>query len=339
MILSVNLGAAAYDVVLEAGCLDRAGALLPLQRKALIVTDNGVPPSYVRKAAAACGQAAVVAIPQGEGSKTLSQLERLLREMLSQSFTRKDCVVAVGGGVVGDLAGFAAACYMRGIDFFNIPTTLLAQADASIGGKTAVNLDGVKNIVGAFHQPRKVLIDPDLLQTLPPRQMANGMAEVIKTALCFDAEGFALLEAEYAPSITETLARSLRVKKYIVEQDEREAGLRKTLNFGHTLGHAIESMQGENGLLHGECVALGMLPMCAEEVRKRLLPVLKKWKLPTFCGADPGRVMEAVLHDKKAAEGKIDAVVANAVGHCRIETMTPDAIWARYTACFGEKKP
>ena len=169
MIIPVNADNGCYDIVLERGSLKKAGQLLELGRRVLVVTDEGVPPEYAGCVASQCREAIVVTVPRGEGSKSFEQLERLLSAMLEASFTRGDCVVAVGGGVVGDLSGFAASCYMRGIDFYNIPTTLLAQVDSSVGGKTAVNFGGVKNIVGAFYQPKKVIIDPETLKTLERR--------------------------------------------------------------------------------------------------------------------------------------------------------------------------
>ena len=189
--ITVDLGKNSYDILLESGCLDRAGELLDLRRKVLVVTDTGVPAEYAERIASAALAAETVCIPQGESSKNFDHFRLLMSRMLSFGMDRGDCVAAVGGGVVGDLAGFAAACWMRGIDFYNIPTTVLSQVDSSVGGKTAIDLDGVKNIVGAFWQPRRVLIDPRTLSTLPRRQVANGLAEAVKMALCFDAEGFA----------------------------------------------------------------------------------------------------------------------------------------------------
>ena len=248
--------------------------------------------------------------------------------------------MAVGGGTVGDAAGFAAACYMRGVDFYNIPTTLLAQADAAVGGKTAVDLDGVKNAAGAFHQPRGVLADPDLLSTLPPRQMGNGLAEALKMAACFDEKGFSLLEGEDPLAhLDEIIENALRIKAAVVEADETESGLRRALNFGHTLGHGIESAQGEGGLLHGECVALGMLPLCAEAARHRLLAALRRLHLPTRCAVSPDRVMAAVCHDKKMTGGKITAVWVDQIGSFSFRPMTPEELRARYIACFGEDQP
>ncbi len=328
MILHVTPRSGAYDIVLERGSLARAGELLQLDRRVLVVTDSGVPEAYAKTAAAQCARPEVVCVPQGEGSKSLETLQILLRRMLSCGFTRGDCVFAVGGGVVGDLAGFAASVYMRGIDFYNLPTTLLSQVDSSVGGKTAVNLDGVKNIVGAFHQPKKVLIDPDTLSTLPQRQIANGLAEAVKMSLTSDEALFRLFETQDAQAQIETvIARSLRIKADVVSCDETEQGLRRILNFGHTIGHAIESFEGLHGLYHGECVALGMLPMCADDVRERLVRVLQKLHLPTELTMDPEAVMQALMHDKKmSADGSVTAVYVPEPGRYELRSVSPEAL-------------
>ena len=336
MIIPVNLGKDSYDIVLERGCIRRAGELLRLDRKVLVVTDDGVPEAYAQTVAAQCREARTVTLPQGEQNKNFTGFERLLKVMLDFGMTRKDCVAAVGGGVIGDMAGFAAACYMRGIDFYNIPTTVLSQVDSSIGGKTAIDLDGIKNVVGAFHQPKRVLIDPEVLATLPDRQVANGMAEAVKMAVCFDAEGFTRFENYRIGDCPDRLIENaLRIKKHVVEEDVKEHGLRRALNFGHTLGHGIESLHAENGLYHGECVALGMLPMCSDRVRTRLKAVLEQMGLPTACSADPDRVMAAVVHDKKADDGIILAVICEEAGSCRIVPMAPEELRERYTAQYA----
>ena len=335
MVIPMALGKDSYDIILERGCIHRAGELLNLRRKVYIVTDDGVPAEYARAVAARCTEAEIMTLPHGEGSKNLDSFRDILRGMLAFGMTRKDCVAAVGGGVIGDMAGFAAACYMRGVAFYNIPTTVLSQVDSSIGGKTAIDLDGIKNIVGAFYQPKQVLIDPDVLATLPERQVGNGMAEAVKMALCFDETGFGLFESDaWRDQTDRIIENALRIKKRVVEEDVREQGLRKALNFGHTLGHGIESLHAENGLLHGECVALGMLPMCAPSVRERLIPVLERLGLPTTCDADPDMVMAAAVHDKKAGDGKITAVTVEKAGSCRMTEMTPEELKARYTAQF-----
>ena len=321
MNLHMELGERGYEISVESGILMRAGELLRLDRRVLVVTDTGVPAEYARAVAEQCAEPTVVTLPMGEGSKSFARLEQLLSGMLAKGFTRTDCVVAVGGGVIGDLSGFAAACFMRGIDFYNIPTTLLSQVDSSIGGKTAIDLDGVKNCVGAFWQPKAVLIDPATLATLPGRQIANGMAEAVKMSLTSDAGLFGLFETGDIDRET-VILRSLEIKKRVVEADERESGLRRVLNFGHTLGHGIESAAGLHGMLHGECVALGMLPMCAPEVRARLLPVLKRLGLPTVLPVSPEHVLAAVCHDKKCDGQRVAYVYVPRVGEFEIRHAT-----------------
>ena len=319
MIIPVKTGAESYDIVIEAGALQKAGDWLDLDRRVLVVTDDGVPEAYAQSVAYACREPLLVRLPQGETSKSLSAFGSLLSAMLQAGFTRADCVAAVGGGVVGDLAGFAAASFMRGIDFYNIPTTVLSQADSSVGGKTGVNLDGVKNIAGAFYPPKKVLIDPDTLQTLPPRQIANGLAEAVKMAMTSDAGLFRFIEQEDAvENLPYIIEKAIEIKKSVVEQDEKEQGLRRILNFGHTVGHALESQ--------GECVALGMIPMCGPAARERLLPLLESLGLPTCCDLDGEQVYQALLHDKKTAGGYINVVRVDRVGSCRIEQAAPESL-------------
>ena len=312
MKININLGKESYDIVIESGVLNRLSDELNLKRKVLVVTDSGVPEEYARKVAAFCESPFIVSIGQGEAVKSIEVWEKLLQKMLLENFTRFDAVAAVGGGVVGDISGFAAASYMRGIDFYNIPTTLLSQVDSSVGGKTAVNLDGIKNIVGAFYQPKKVIIDPDVLKTLDSRQFASGLAESIKMAACFDKELFEIIETGDAHSdIERIIEKSIRIKAWVVEKDEKEAGLRKALNFGHTFGHGIEA---NSNLYHGECVALGMLRMCSDEVKQRLLNVYNKYSLPTVTDVPEEKITEAARHDKKTVGNKIDAVFVEKIG-------------------------
>lgn len=327
MILTVNLQNTNYDIIIERGILKQAGQHLNLHRRVLIVTDSGVPEEYAQTLASLSLEPTVVRVAQGEESKSLATYEILLKTMLNNHFTRKDCVVAVGGGVVGDLAGFTAASYMRGVDFYNIPTTLLSQVDSSIGGKTAVNFCGIKNIVGAFYQPKRVLIDPDLLKTLPKRQLSNGLAEALKMSLTFDPELFRIFEEDAVEEqIEKIITRSLMIKKSVVEQDEKEAGLRRVLNFGHTVGHGIESEEDLHGLYHGECVALGMIPMCTDEIRARLLPILEKLSLPTKASFDPEKAHAAMLHDKKADGNAVTVVTVENVGSFTLKQLDKEAL-------------
>ncbi len=327
MIIPVNADNGCYDIVLERGSLKKAGQLLELGRRVLVVTDEGVPPEYAGCVASRCREAIVVTVPRGEGSKSFEQLERLLSAMLEASFTRGDCVVAVGGGVVGDLSGFAASCYMRGIDFYNIPTTLLAQVDSSVGGKTAVNFGGVKNIVGAFYQPKKVIIDPETLKTLERRQLMAGLAEAIKMAATSSAELFEIIEKseDLDADLPEIIRRSLCIKRDVVEQDPKENGLRRILNFGHTVGHAVEGFN-KGKLLHGECVALGMPPMCSGEALERVTKVLKKYGLPTEIEQSADELMPYLKHDKKMTADLVKVVLVDKIGQFRICDMRPEDI-------------
>ncbi len=322
--LHLDLGERGYDINIGRGLLAEADKYFKLDRKVFIVTDSGVPAEYAKAVAGVAKDPLVVTVPEGEGSKSQKVYAELLKKMAAFGLTRTDCAVAVGGGVVGDLTGFLAATYMRGIDFYNIPTTLLSQVDSSIGGKTAINLGGIKNIVGAFHQPKAVLIDLDTLKTLPKRQISNGLSEAIKMSLTSDGELFGFFEKNEISqeNIEEVVISSLKIKKFVVENDEREAGLRKILNFGHTFGHAVEAEEEMHGLYHGECVAIGMLATSSDEVRKRLLPVLKKNGLPTEYKGDKERALSFISHDKKCDGDKISVVFVDTPGSFRIEKMS-----------------
>ena len=334
----MNLGSDSYDIVVSRGILACTSDHLNLNRRVLVVTDSGVPAEYAKAVASQCKEGIICTVDMGEASKSLVGFERLLKTMLDSGFSRKDCVVAVGGGVVGDLAGFAASAYMRGIDFYNIPTTLLSQIDSSIGGKTAINFGGVKNIVGAFYQPKKVLIDPELLKTLPKRQISNGLAEAIKMALTSDEGLFRIFEADDIESnIDEIIIRSLNIKKHVVEQDEKESGLRKVLNFGHTVGHGIESSENLSQLYHGECVALGMLPMCGDAVRPRVVSVLKKCGLYRELDYNWDMISEAAFHDKKADGGSVTVITVNEVGSFEMKTMGCADVIALAKTCLSAK--
>lgn len=337
MIISVNTPKGKYDVAVKRGALndDATFSSFPKNAKALIVTDDGVPHAYVDAVKKHFKNHVVVTLPQGEKSKCLDRYAYLLETLTKNAFTRRDIAIAIGGGVAGDLCGFAAATYMRGIAFYNVPTTFLSQVDSSIGGKTAIDFCGVKNVVGAFYPPSAVVIDPDVLSTLSPRQLHAGIAESIKMAATSDEGLFDLLEKcaaspeAFRKNAEEIITRSLLVKKSVVEADMEEQGLRKVLNFGHTAGHAIESLSArtEQPLLHGECVALGMIPFSSNEVKKRLLPLLSAYGLPVFANFERADIEQLVLHDKKAQTNQsIDVVTVNTIGSFSFEKKTPRQI-------------
>ncbi len=313
MIIPVKTNTGEYNIFLERGALSKAGEYLNLDRKVLIVTDSGVPEMYSKTVAENCKSPFIVTITEGESSKNFENYKMLLSQMVANGFTRTDCVVAVGGGVVGDLSGFVAASFMRGVDFYNIPTTVLSQVDSSIGGKVAIDFEGYKNIVGAFYPPKGVIIDPDTLKTLDKRQISNGLSESVKMSLTSDAQLFELFEQDTL-NIDLIIEKSLRIKKSVVEEDEKETGLRKILNFGHTLAHAIETESNLQDIYHGEAVAIGMIPMCSRQVKDRLLPVLEKLNLPTSFDFDFNGILNAVYHDKKADSNSITVVYVPEIG-------------------------
>ncbi|MBR3289735.1 MAG: 3-dehydroquinate synthase [Clostridia bacterium] len=326
MIIHVSTVSGGYDIVSERGALDRLGGFLDPGVRTLIVTDDGVPTQHVQKVEDFCAHADCVTIPQGEASKCRERLFDILDALVDGEYTRKDRVISVGGGVVGDLAGFAASIYMRGIEFVNIPTTLLSQVDSSVGGKTAIDYRGVKNIVGSFYPPARVIIDRNVLATLPRRQVANGLAEALKMAITHSESLFALFEeGDPFARIDEIGDQAILIKKAVVESDEKEAGLRRVLNFGHTLGHGIESVLN-GALLHGECVALGMLPMCGEDVRARLIPVLCKIGLPTAAAFDADRALEICMHDKKSVGADVVTVRCRRIGSFEFVNTPPQTL-------------
>jgi 3-dehydroquinate synthase len=351
--LRVELGPRAYPIHIGR---ELPGALLTqvlAGRPAVALVDSGLAALQAPALAALLGDRPRLPVPAGEASKSLAELERLARALLALGLGRDGALVAVGGGVCGDLCGFLAASYLRGIPFVQVPTTLLAQADASVGGKVAVNLPGAKNSLGAFHQPLAVLADLAFLDTLPRREFAAGLAEIAKLAAVRDpallaqleAEGEALLGAR-AAALPAILERACALKAGIVAADEREEGLRAVLNFGHTLAHALEGRQPRLDLLHGEAVAIGMLaalrlgaarglaPGAAGEAR--LAALLRRWGLPLTAPA--GVSAEALIGlmgaDKKRRAGVLRFVLLDDWGRCRLGEELPAALVAATLAGF-----
>ena len=310
--IHVNLQKDSYDILLGCSLLSHAREYLSLDRKALVLTDSGVPKEYAQEIANQCKEPFIYVIEQGENSKNFDNFKEILEFMAQNRFTRTDCVIAVGGGVCGDLAGFVAAAYMRGIDFYNVPTTLLSQVDSSIGGKVAIDLEKYKNTVGAFYQPKCVLIDPETLLTLDIRQIRAGLVESLKMATTSSIELFEIFEnGDYLNDIEDVILRSLLIKKGIVERDVNEKGERKILNFGHTIGHAIEST---TSLIHGEAVALGMLFVCSDEIRARLLTIIDEMGLPLDTQINKEDLYHFILRDKKADGNNITVTLVNKIG-------------------------
>lgn len=320
MILNVQMQEFVYDVVIQKGILSDASKYLDLNRKALIVTDSGIPKEYIEVVKKQIKDPFVYVIEQGESSKSFDNFSKILDYLITNSFSRTDCIVALGGGVCGDLAGFVAATYMRGITFYNIPTTLLAQVDSSIGGKTAIDKLGYKNVVGAFYPPSKVLIDSNVLKTLDKRQFNSGLVEAIKMGVTNDESLFNLIKdsEDIYNDIDLVIEKALLVKKDVVEKDPKEKHLRKVLNFGHTIGHAIESCGKFNELLHGECVGLGMLYVTNGKVKLEIEKVLKKYNLPISCEITSDELYKYILLDKKRSSEFITIVNVNKLGEFEI---------------------
>ena len=321
MRLHVDLRENGYDIILEHGVLHHLNEYIDLNRKVMIITDDLVPDIYTTIVQKQCLNAHVHIISHGEESKSFAVYEEIQKDLLEHKFSRKDCIIALGGGVVGDLSGFVASTYMRGIDFIQIPTTTLSQIDSSIGGKVAINLNGVKNVIGAFYQPKIVFIDPDTLKTLPRRHYINGLIEALKEGLIYDASLFELFEqGDINNNLDLIIEKALRVKKDVVEKDEKEMGLRKILNFGHTIGHAIESYYHLSEYLHGECVAFGMPYFIDNEtIKERLSNIYKHLKLPPFPEIDPAVVFSYLCKDKKASGNSISVVHVNEIGKSYIK--------------------
>ncbi len=320
MKIPVKTQTGGYDITIERGALKKAGQCFNLNRKVLVVTDSGVPKEYAECVKAQCKEGYIFTFPQGETSKNIETVTEILKVLTKYEFTRTDAIVAVGGGVSGDMAGFSAAIYVRGIDFYNIPTTVLSQVDSSIGGKTAIDFMGYKNTVGSFYPPMGVLIDPDVLKTLDKRQISAGLVEAFKMGICFDTELVQIFEkTDPFSNIDEIIEKSLLIKRYVVENDEKENGMRKVLNYGHTVGHAIE--RSLTSLFHGECVALGMLPMSSPEVAERIKPVLNRLNINTDVSFDIDLIIDNMKHDKKMSGDNITAVMVYNVGSYEFEKM------------------
>ena len=345
----VSLGERSYAIHIGPGLLADAGKLLAplLPQPRVVVLTNPVVASLwlaplVESLAAAGIASESIVVPDGEAFKSWSTLQDVLTRLLEQKAERATTLLALGGGVVGDIAGFAAAIYQRGMPFVQVPTTLLAQVDSSVGGKTGINHPLGKNMIGAFHQPRAVIIDTDCLQTLPDRELAAGIAEVIKTAAIRDRAFFEWLEANLpnlvardADALVHAVAQSCRIKAEIVAADEREAGERALLNFGHTFGHAIEAGVGYGEWLHGEAVAAGMvlaaqlserLGMISGADVERLRALVRRAGLPIeapHLGVE--RYLALMGRDKKVTAGSLRFVLLDGVGAARIRSDVPDA--------------
>lgn len=351
--LTVHLGDRSYPIHIGQDILPCIGELLRkegLRGKVAIVTNPTVAELYlntVDEALTVSGfEVSTAFVPDGEQYKNLESLRTLYDQLVRERFERKSCVVALGGGVIGDLAGFAAATYLRGIPYVQVPTTLLAQVDSSVGGKTGINHEEGKNLIGAFYQPRLVLIDASVLASLPPRELVGGLAEVIKYGIIKDSILFGFLEQEMERLLDRDRERLIRIistscaiKARVVEKDERENDYRAVLNFGHTIGHALEATTGYTQLLHGEAVGIGMVKAAALSVQQgvcdqrsfeRIRGLVRKAGLPSELpsGLSMQSLIAAMETDKKSADGKIRFVMCAGIGGTCFNSLAPTEILA-----------
>ena len=342
--LTVTLGERSYPITIAAGLFNQPASFLPLRAgdQTMLVTNETLAPLYLDKVRQVLEQAGVkvdqVILPDGEQHKSLAVLETVFSALLEKPHGRDTTLVALGGGVIGDLTGFAAASYQRGVRFIQVPTTLLSQVDSSVGGKTAVNHPLGKNMIGAFYQPASVVVDLDCLKTLPPRELSSGLAEVIKYGIILDAEFFDWLEANLdavmaldTTAMAYCIRRCCELKAEVVAADERESGLRALLNLGHTFGHAIEAEMGYGNWLHGEAVAAGMvmaartaqrLGQFDEQDIQRIITLLKRAGLPVTGpqNMSPAAYLPHMMRDKKVLAGELRLVLPLAIGKSEVRS-------------------
>ena len=357
--LTIDLPGRAYDIQIERGLLDRAGEeirkVCPKAKRLFVVTDSNVGPLYYNRVKASVEAAGFRCfghtVPAGESSKCVERLSALWEDMMAAGLSRTDAVVALGGGVVGDLAGFAAATVLRGVDFIQIPTTLLAQVDSSVGGKVAIDLKHGKNLAGAFWQPKLVLMDPATLETLDDKTFSDGMAEVIKYGCIFDKDFFDFLCArpsrgEIMEEIESILYTCCDLKRKVVVEDERDTGSRMLLNFGHTVGHAFEKAGNYQTWTHGQAVAAGMCVAAQlsfglgtmggdDDGIQALMDLLEALGLPTHIDCDWNTIVEAVGLDKKSAGDDITLILLERMGHAVGRKMPKEEVLRNLEAIYG----
>ena len=348
--MRVALGKDSYDIVIGHGLAAQLSAFVKerdYSRQALIVTDTNVGPLYGEKTAETLRQAGlspfIYTVPAGEPSKSLAVAEGIYTAVIEHGLDRKSPVFALGGGVVGDLAGFIASTYMRGVPFIQLPTSLLAQVDSSVGGKVAVNHALGKNLIGAFYQPKGVFMDLSMMESLPKREIATGLGEIIKYGIIYDADFFVYLE-QHADAVlalereaaVHMIARSCEIKAAVVSEDEKESGLRRILNFGHTMAHAIEKETGYIRYNHGEAVAIGMigaadisarLGMVSADDVARVEALVERMQLPTQAeGCTVDAMYRDIFHDKKTINGKVNWVLMQGIGKVTCRNDVPEDI-------------
>ena len=333
MEFTVNLKDAKSRVIIEKGCSDHLKDYHDFSGKVMIISDGNIPISLKEKILSQFENAILVEVSEGEVSKSFDTYQMLMTKLLELGFSRKDTIVALGGGVIGDLSGFVASTYKRGCHFVSIPTTTLSQIDSSIGGKVAINHNGIKNCIGNFYHPEVVFVDVNTLKTLSKRHFYNGLVEALKAGCIQDPVIFNLFKEHVdeldveSPYLEEIITRSLLMKKRVVEEDEKEQNIRKILNFGHTIGHAIESYYHLHDYYHGECVANGMIFIEEnEEIKKDLISILNKMNIPFVKEFDEDALIEFMKNDKKASGNKIDIVLVDTLGEAYLKKVSIDEL-------------
>jgi len=348
--VKVELNERSYNIYIEKGLLDKSGDLissLPVRKNIVIITNTTIAPLYLEKVKTSLLKSHFkvneIILPDGENYKTLDSISGIYNELIKMDFDRNSAIIALGGGVVGDMSGFAAATFFRGVPYIQIPTTLLSQVDSSVGGKTGVNLPGGKNMVGAFYQPQTVIIDPDVLKTLRNSELKAGLAEIIKYGVILDLDFFKYLEANIDKALSldnETIIQIIKtccsIKADVTAQDEKEKGIRSFLNFGHTIGHAVETLTHYNTFIHGEAVSIGMaaiarisvlLGLTDIENANRLIKLLKKSGLPTELPVFPLKdYIDVMLKDKKRSNAGIKMVLMKQIGEVLLEVKNSEEL-------------
>lgn len=320
MKLNVNLKDKSYEVIVERGIIKNITPYVDIEKKFLIVSDDRIPNVYINTIKKQLKKVDVVIFPHGENNKSLKNYQLVIDKLIQGDYSRKDYIIALGGGVVTDLVGFVASTYKRGMNLINIPTTTLAMVDASVGGKVALNFDKLKNVIGSFYHPNCILIDIDTLETLPKRHYINGVIEALKTGMIGDKELYNIFfNGDYRDHIEEIIYRSLQYKIKIVEQDEKEENIRKVLNFGHTFGHAYETYFLMKNYLHGEAVALGIVTISKdkpylEDIKK----IFTKWGIKLNINVEKDKIINIIRNDKKCDDDIVDLIIVDEIGKSKI---------------------
>ena len=320
MKLNVNLKDKSYEVIVEKGIIKNITPYVDIEKNFLIVSDDRIPNVYINTIKKQLKKVDVFIFPHGENNKSLKNYQLVIDKLIQGDYSRKDYIIALGGGVVTDLAGFVASTYKRGMNLINIPTTTLAMVDASVGGKVALNFDKLKNVIGSFYHPNCILIDIDTLETLPKRHYINGVIEALKTGMIGDKELYNIFfNGDYRNHIEEIIYRSLQYKIKIVEQDEKEENIRKVLNFGHTFGHAYETYFLMKNYLHGEAVALGIVTISKdkpylEDIKK----IFTKWGIKLNINVEKDKIINIIRNDKKCDDDIVDLIIVDEIGKSKI---------------------